>query len=174
MSSKSLEIKYRIYKSLEDLDQEIQELFHIARNTLKKAHAPYSEFTVAAAAKSKKGQIFTGANQENAAYPMCLCAERVTLSNAIHIDQDDYLELFVIVGGALERMKNQFLSPCGACRQVLLETEEIQKHPIRLFLEGKKMQVGQELTDSETEEEEKGEVLEFPNCSSLLPFGFKF
>jgi cytidine deaminase len=157
MSFQKLIIEYHIHTSVDQLAPEVQSLFKLATQTLEKSYAPYSDFTVGAATSSASGKIFTGANQENGAYPMCLCAERVTLSNAIHLDGADPLQYFVIVGGALERMKNEFLSPCGACRQVLSETESRQKHPIQLFILGK-----------------KGKILEFKACKDLLPFGFEF
>jgi cytidine deaminase len=157
MSIQKLTIEYRIHESVNQLTAEVQSLFKSATQALEKSYAPYSDFTVGAATASVSGKICTGANQENAAYPMCLCAERVTLSNAIHLDKEDPLQYFVIVGGALERMRNEFISPCGACRQVLYETESRQNHPIRLFILGK-----------------KGKVLEFKQCKDLLPFGFEF
>lgn len=157
MSVQKLTIEYRIHASVNELTPQVQSLFKLATQTLEKSYAPYSNFTVGAAASSVSGKTFTGANQENAAYPMCLCAERVALSNAIHLEKGDPLQYFVIVGGALEKMKNEFLSPCGACRQVLSETESRQKQPIQLFILGK-----------------KGKVLEFRKCKDLLPFGFEF
>lgn len=157
MTFQSLSIDYRIHTSKDSLDVEVQNLFESALHALNKSYAPYSAFTVAAATRSKSGLIYTGANQENGAYPMCLCAERVALSNAIHREAKDVLEYFMIVGGALEQMKTDFLSPCGACRQVLAETENQQQHPIRLFILGKNEQ-----------------FLEFKSCNDLLPFGFVF
>ncbi len=157
MSFQKLSIDYRIFTSIYQLPSEVQSLFQQATQSLQKSYAPYSGFTVGAATSSKSGKIFTGANQENGAYPMCLCAERVALSNAIHLEREDVLQYFVIVGGALEKMETEFLSPCGACRQVLSETEYRQQHPIRLYILGK-----------------KEKVLEFKNCNDLLPFGFVY
>ncbi len=157
MTFSSHSIPYRIHADEGTLRAEVRELFKLARQTLDKAYAPYSEFRVAAATRSQKGRVFTGANQENGAFSMCLCAERVALSNAVHMPQDDHLEYFVIAGGNLDKMQAEFLSPCGACRQVLAETEDRQGHPIRLFFEGK-----------------SGEILELTNCKALLPFGFVF
>jgi cytidine deaminase len=90
-----------------------QSLINLANEAREKAYAPYSKYRVGAALRTKTGQIYTGANVENAAYPQTMCAERVAIFKAIS-EGDRDLEVIAVVtdnGG----------SPCGACRQVLAE-----------------------------------------------------
>jgi len=143
--------QYTIYETLTDLSLTDQELLQTATDFLAKAYAPYSGYPVAAAARLADQQIQAGANQENAAYPMCLCAERVVLGKVLSqvpIVPVDTLAIKVRKSGLLA-------APCGACRQVLTETEGRFNRPIRLLL-----QAGQDA------------VYEFPTAAALLPFGF--
>lgn len=89
------------------------ELIHRAKDSLKNAYAPYSEYSVGAALLAKSGQIYNGVNVENAAYPSSICAERVALFKAVSEGERDFAAIAVVsrTGG----------SPCGACRQVLSE-----------------------------------------------------
>lgn len=129
-------------------------LMKAAKEATARSYAPYSRFSVGAAAQLADGTIVTGTNQENAAYPSGLCAERTTLfyANSQHPDQP------VVTLAIAARTEKDFIDlpipPCGACRQVILETEKRYKQPIRILLYGKKY------------------IYEVRNVGDLLPLSF--
>ncbi len=119
-----------------ELSSQEQELIAFSRNMTEKAYAPYSGFFVGAALLLENGEIVKGSNQENAAYPSGLCAERVAVFSASANFPGVRIKTIAI---SARSQKNKFdhpVSPCGACRQVLLEYEFNQKEPIRLLLSG--------------------------------------
>lgn len=134
---KEIEIKslFRVY-GMDELSQSDRELVSAAMEATKGSYAPYSKFRVGAAARLANGLVFTGANQENAAYPSGLCAERTTLfaANAQYPDQP------VLALAIAARKGNRFMStpisPCGACRQVISGVEDRFGHPVRILLFG--------------------------------------
>ena len=134
---KEIEIKsqFRVY-DMDELSQSDRELVSAAMEATKGSYAPYSKFRVGAAARLANGLVFTGANQENAAYPSGLCAERTTLfaANAQYPDQP------VLALAIAARKGNRFMptpiSPCGACRQVISGVEDRFGHPVRFLLYG--------------------------------------
>ena len=134
---KEIEIKslFRVY-DMDELSQSDRELVSAAMEATKGSYAPYSKFRVGAAARLANGLVFTGANQENAAYPSGLCAERTTLfaANAQYPDQP------VLALAIAARKGNRFMptpiSPCGACRQVISGVEDRFDHPVRILLYG--------------------------------------
>ena len=134
---KEIEIKsmLRVY-DMDELSQSDRELVSAAMEATKGSYAPYSKFRVGAAARLANGLVFTGANQENAAYPSGLCAERTTLfaANAQYPDQP------VLALAIAARKGNRFMStpisPCGACRQVISGVEDRFGHPVRILLYG--------------------------------------
>lgn len=99
------------------------------------AYAPYSHFHVGAAVLLANGVIVTGSNQENAAYPSGLCAERVALFHAGH-QYPDVPVIALAIAAATGGEQVESISPCGACRQVLLETEQRYGKPIKILLCG--------------------------------------
>ncbi|HBE55156.1 MAG TPA: cytidine deaminase [Prevotellaceae bacterium] len=119
-----------------ELSEQQRRLVEMAKQKTQDAYAPYSHFCVGAAALLADGQIVTGTNQENAAYPSGLCAERTTLfaANAQYPDQP------VLALAIAARKGRRFLrvpiSPCGACRQVISGVEERFGHPVRILLYG--------------------------------------
>ena len=117
-----LHIKYNVFNSLTDLPEKAQNLMKQAITTREKAYAPYSKFKVGAAVLLKNGQTFIGSNQENAAYPSGLCAERVAIYQASTQSAQDPTAHPV--------------SPCGACRQSLSEYETKQKKLIPVYFMG--------------------------------------
>ena len=134
---KEIEIKslFRVY-GMDELSQSDRELVSAAMEATKGSYAPYSKFRVGAAARLANGLVFTGANQENAAYPSGLCAERTTLfaANAQYPDQP------VLALAIAARKGNRFMptpiSPCGACRQMISGVEDRFGHPVRILLDG--------------------------------------
>ncbi len=128
-------IKVCQYDELSDQDKQ---LIDKAKEMTQHSYAPYSKFRVGAAALLANGAIVTGSNQENAAYPSGLCAERTTLFYA----NSQYPDQAVLTLAIAARTEQDFIDnpipPCGACRQVILETETRYKHPVRILLYGKK------------------------------------
>ena len=128
-------IKVYEYDELNDTDRA---LLDDAIEATRRSYAPYSHFSVGAAALLANGVVVTGTNQENAAYPSGLCAERTTLFYA----NSQYPDQAVVTLAIAARTEKDFIDtpipPCGACRQVILETEKRYKQPIRILLYGNK------------------------------------
>lgn len=144
--------------SLEDdshLSKEESKLLVLAKASLENAHAPYSNFKVGAAAFLDNGKMLGGSNQENAAYPMCLCAERVALSAVASQEPKAIIKAMAITVKAPSQIIDQPAMPCGSCRQALCEIEYKQKSPIRLIIQG-----------------EVGVVFIFNSAKDILPFSF--
>lgn len=138
---KHLEIKteVKVYDSPAELTSEEQLLLQRAKEALQQAYAPYSNFHVGAALLLDDGTVVKGSNQENASFPLGLCAERVALANkAANFPQQKVKALAVSVENALARGP---ASPCGMCRQALLEGEVHQGSPIKIFLKGNACEV---------------------------------
>ena len=125
-----------VYK-FEELTEADRTLLQAAMDATKRSYAPYSKFSVGAAARLNNDVIVTGTNQENAAYPSGLCAERTTLFYA----NSQYPDQAVATLAVAARTERDFLDapipPCGACRQVILETEKRFNQPMRILLYGK-------------------------------------
>ncbi|MBL7111103.1 MAG: cytidine deaminase [Bacteroidales bacterium] len=130
------EISVRIYDDASQLTEDEQLLIREAQTSVDHAYAPYSNFNVGSAVLLENGEIICGSNQENAVYPLGLCAERVALFSAGSRFPD-----VPIVALALSTQKelkeNEFpVFPCGSCRQVLIESETRHHHDIKLFITG--------------------------------------
>ncbi|MEA2106619.1 MAG: cytidine deaminase [Bacteroidota bacterium] len=124
------------YNSPNELNAEHQQLIEQAKEAAKKAYAPYSKFKVGAAVLLKNGEIIQGNNQENAAYPSGLCAERV----AIFYANSKYPNIPITAIAITAVIKNEFVKspvpPCGSCLQVMLESEKRANQSIKVFLYG--------------------------------------
>lgn len=137
MKELNIQTHVRVYE-YEELNAADRELLEAARQATLRSYAPYSHFSVGAAARLANGIIVSGTNQENAAYPSGLCAERTTLfyANSQHPDQP--VETLAI---AARNERGEYLDtpipPCGACRQVMLETETRFGQPMRILLYGR-------------------------------------
>lgn len=129
-----ISIRKYIYEELSDSDKQLVEA---AKEATKRSYAPYSHFNVGAAVTLEDGTIITGANQENAAYPSGLCAERTALFHAGSQYPDKAVTTLAIAASNSEGFTELPVTPCGACRQVLLETEMRYKRPIRVLMYGK-------------------------------------
>ena len=149
-----LHIKYNVFNKLTDLPEKAQNLMQQAITTREKAYAPYSKFKVGAAVLLKNGQTFVGSNQENAAYPSGLCAERVAIYQAATQYPDEEIEMIAISGSAQDPTAFP-VSPCGACRQSLSEYETKQKKLIPVYFMGA-----------------EGEIVQTESIKDLLPFLF--
>ncbi len=138
------EIKTIIHEfgSISELDQEEKDLAFRAEKAAEKAYAPYSHFKVGASVLLDNGEIVDGSNQENAAYPSGICAERVAISYASATFPDIPIRMLAIAALNNEELTRDPVSPCGFCRQVMIETELKQNSPLRIILVGKgKVQV---------------------------------
>jgi len=140
--------------SYNELPKSVKELFLAARKAALNAYAPYSKFMVGAAILLENGQIVTGNNQENSAYPSGLCAERVALFYANSQFPDVAIKTIVLIALKNKKEIETPVYPCGACRQVILESQSKQKKPIKLFFGSKNFVQG------------------VSNAASLLPLEF--
>ncbi len=124
--------------SYEELNEEEKKLINVAKEATQRAYAPYSRFQVGAAVQLANGEIVSGNNQENAAFPSSLCAERTTLfyANSRYPDQPVCRMAIAAYTG------NDFIAPpitpCGGCRQVILEAETRYGQSVELLLYGKR------------------------------------
>ena len=151
----SFTFNYQLFSNWTDLPEQEQRLVDKAYEAMENAYAPYSEFKVGACALMDDGSFILGNNQENAAFPSGICAERVALFYAgANFPNKKVLTLCIVAKGEL-MPASQLLSPCGGCRQVMLESENRQKQPIRVIL------VNQD-----------GRTMVLDSVIQLLPFGF--
>jgi len=125
-----------VFESLQELPQSIQELMHKAQEARERAYAPYSRFKVGAALELDNGEIVLGNNQENAAFPSGLCAERVAAFHAGATYPYVSFKVMALTVRSLVKEVNVPTPPCGACRQALAEYEVNQKSPITLYFMG--------------------------------------
>lgn len=123
--------------TLDELTAEEKNLVELARKSTYRSYAPYSKFHVGAAILLSNGETVTGANQENAAYPSGLCAER-TAAYYAHANYPDatFKMIAIAARGTDGNPTEKPISPCGACRQALLEYETLAKHNVPVILAG--------------------------------------
>ena len=155
MKENKFEFQYEEYNDISELKKDDADLLTQARMVTKQAYAPYSNFFVGAVAKLKNNQIVSGTNQENASYPVGICAERVLLGNAATLYPGVSIDSLAISYDSKEVASNHPISPCGMCRQALLEYETRTEKPIRLILAG-----------------QEGKVYIVKTVRFLLPFAF--
>ena len=123
----------------DELTAEEQHLVHLAIEATDRSYAPYSHFSVGAAVRLDNGVELSGSNQENAAYPSGLCAERTTLFYAGAQYPDEPVRMLAIAArGTDGELTYEPTGPCGACRQVIVESETRAGRPIRILLYGRK------------------------------------
>lgn len=137
------------------LAEQENQLLSLATTSLAHAHAPYSNFRVGAAVLLENGMLLGGSNQENAAYPMCLCAERVALAAAASQQPDATIVKMAITVKAPNQIIDKPAMPCGSCRQAICEIEHKQQSSIELIIRG-----------------EKGVIYIFKSAKDILPFSF--
>jgi len=155
---KKIEFKTVIqeFDSAEELPQNDQDLVNAAAGAVKTSYAPYSKFNVGAAVLLQNGVVVTGSNQENVAYPSGLCAERVAVFAASAQHPGIPIESIAIAAESKEFEVNFPVTPCGSCRQVLSEYEQIYGRNIKVILSG-----------------HTGKVLVVEKVEDLLPLSFK-
>ena len=129
-------VQLEVFDNLNDLSEEDKELIVNAKKVLKDAYAPYSQFYVGASIRLNSGEIITGSNQENMAYPSGLCAERVAIYYANSAYPNQTITTIAVVAKAKNFEIAKPVAPCGACRQAMAEYELKQKEPIRLIMVG--------------------------------------
>ncbi len=135
MIEKTIETKVSIYK-FEELSKEFQQLIEKAKSQVNNAYAPYSGFQVGAAVLLENGQVFGANNQENAAYPSGLCAERVAMFYANSQYPNTPVTALAIAAFTNGEFLTSPVTPCGSCRQVLIETEDRFDKNITIMLYG--------------------------------------
>lgn len=143
------------YNTIEKLSAEDQELIDLAVSQLDTAYAPYSNFHVGSALRLANGKTFLGSNQENASYPLCMCAERVAIYNASIYEPTVPIVSIAITARNTKKTLKDIVSPCGACRQVISEYEKRHTHKIRVILYVKDCP-----------------IVVIDSCQELLPFSF--
>ena len=149
----TLELTY--YDTPEQLPAEDMQLLLEAHQATFSAYAPYSHFRVGAAVRLSNGQIIRGSNQENAAYPSGLCAERVALFYAnSHYPKEAVVAIAITIRSEQAVVKEP-ITPCGSCRQVMAEFEKKSGHPIKVIMQG-----------------EQGPIMVAQDTKTLLPFSF--
>jgi cytidine deaminase len=141
MRTFSLTHQFLEYKNPGELEPQDRELLERAMEARETAYAPYSQYYVGAAVRLSNGIIITGSNQENVAYPSGLCAERVALFAASAQFPDIPVVAIAITGKAKNFVITDPVTPCGACRQVIAESENFHAQPIRLIMMGEKSNI---------------------------------
>lgn len=154
MIRKTIEIKYTEYSEIKELSEKYQNLIYIARKAAKNAYAPYSHFKVGAALLMEDNSVISGNNQENASSPVGSCAERTALYWANANFPNKKVIAIAVTSLDKEGEKAKHLSPCGLCRQTMLETQQRFSSPIKVFID------------------DKDHILEIPDIESLLPLNF--
>lgn len=136
MTSKELKIVFREYDSIEQMETQERKVAEAAIEAMELSYAPYSNFNVGAAVMYEDGQIVKGANQENAAYPSGLCAERTALFYASASNPDKAMTVIAVAGGEKGKLCSSPATPCGACRQVMAQYQLKGGKPMRVILVG--------------------------------------
>ncbi|PSG87337.1 cytidine deaminase [Aurantibacter aestuarii] len=155
MQKITIQSDFTVFETLNELDQEIQNLFNHAEKARQKAYAPYSNFLVGCALLLDNGEIITGSNQENASYPSGLCAERTAIYYAGAKYPEAKVVKMTIIAGSINQVTASPIPPCGACRQAVFEYEFKQKTPIEIYFKG-----------------EEGQILKSDSLENMLPLTF--
>jgi cytidine deaminase len=155
MKEISITSSFSEYDSLDELPKDVQNLMGQAVEIRKKAYAPYSQFRVGAALLLDNGKIVLGSNQENAAYPSGLCAERVAIFYAGSMYPEAKILKIAITAASDTNQTKAPIPPCGSCRQSIAEYEIKQETPIEIYFMG-----------------EIGSIYQSASLKNLLPFMF--
>lgn len=147
--------KFSVFDSVNELPIDIQNLLEKAISIQKNAYAPYSKFRVGVAIALDNGEIVLGTNQENAAYPSGLCAERVALFHASSTYPEAKILKMIITAASDTNKTSNPIPPCGSCRQSIAEYEIKQEIPIEIYFMG-----------------EMGNIYKSESLKNLLPLIF--
>lgn len=151
----TINTEFSVFESINELDNQTHDLMVKAVEIRRKAYAPYSKFRVGAAVLLNNGQIVLGSNQESAAYPSGLCAERVAVFQAGSMYPEAKILKIVISATSDIHPTRKPTPPCGACRQSISEYEQKQSSPIEIYFMG-----------------ESGEIYKSDSLENLLPLSF--
>jgi len=151
----TLQFKFAVYQDASELDPEMNNLVKCADEVIESAYAPYSKFMVGSAILMENNEIVKGSNQENASYPVGICAERVALSAALSLYPNVAPLALAISYKTQSNQNSDPIAPCGLCRQFILESEERFGMPIIILLKG-----------------ENGVVYQVNSVKDLLPLAF--
>ena len=154
MTNKEIKIAYLEYDNINELEAKDQELIQAAISATESAYAPYSKFNVGAAVLFEDGEIVQGSNQENAAYPSGICAERTALFYASASRPNKAMAALAIAASQEGALLETPVTPCGACRQVMAQYQLKSGIPMRILLVG------------------AHKIWEFEKVDDLLPFTF--
>ena len=155
MIKKKQVLKWEAYPSEMNLNLQDQQVLSLAKKHLEHSYSPYSNFKVGAGLFLENGQFIGGSNQENASYPLCLCAERVALAAAAAMHPGVLVYTLAVTAQHANKIIGEPVMPCGACRQVICEVEQKQQKVIRIITQGM-----------------EGEVYIFESGVSILPLAF--
>jgi len=155
MATLEIKGKFEVFETPSALNPEDRKLLELAEKARNTAYAIYSEFLVGAAVLLDNGKIITGNNQENAAYPSGMCAERVAIWAAVSQNPDALIKKIFISAKSVKHKVSEPVSPCGSCRQTIAEYEFRQKSPIAVYFTG-----------------ETGKIIKANALKDLLPFAF--
>lgn len=155
MKEINITTSFTIFDNLNELSAEIQDLMNQAIEVRKKAYAPYSKFKVGAALLLDNGKVILGSNQENAAYPSGLCAERTAIFYAGSAYPEAKILKMAITAASDINQTTAPIPPCGSCRQSIAEYEIKQDTPIEIYFMG-----------------EIGEIYKSSSLKNLLPLMF--
>jgi len=155
MKDITISTRFSVFESVEQLPSDIQNLMAQAVAVRKNAYAPYSKFRVGAALLLDNGKVVLGSNQENAAYPSGLCAERVAVFQAGTLYPDAKILKMAITAASDTNQTTAPIPPCGSCRQSIAEYEIKQELPIEIYFMG-----------------EIGSIYKSDSLKNLLPFMF--
>ena len=155
MREQDIKFTLRIYKNPAELQPQDAELLNAAKEALKNAYAPYSQFNVAAAVLLENGKILTGTNQENASYPVTICAEGTVLSAVSALYPGVAVKKMAITVKSERHITTKPAGPCGVCRQRISEYENRFNTNIEIIMMA-----------------EEGEVYWVKSVQDLLPLSF--
>ena len=155
MKEITITTQFKVFDSIQDLPDDIQDLMTQAVEVRKNAYAPYSKFRVGVAIVLDNGKIVIGSNQENAAYPSGLCAERVAIFYAGAVYPEAKILKMAITAASDSNQTTAPIPPCGSCRQSIAEYEIKQETPIEIYFMG-----------------EIGSIYKSESLKNLLPFMF--
>ncbi|MFV8370533.1 cytidine deaminase [Flavobacterium sp. LB2R40] len=155
MKEITITTQFKVFDSIQDLPNDIQDLMTQAVDVRKNAYAPYSKFRVGVAIVLDNGKIVVGSNQENAAYPSGLCAERVAIFYAGAVYPEAKILKMAITAASDSNQTTTPIPPCGSCRQSIAEYEIRQETPIEIYFMG-----------------EIGVIYKSESLKNLLPFMF--